>query len=128
MVNASADITFQNITLQHGSAEWGGCFEATATTPMDITFEDVIVQNCECTYGHGGGVSILSLGTQMRVRFINVVVRDSAVATVTGTGVGGAMYLATGDLDDVPGELEVFLVNSLIYDNEANREGGGINV
>ena len=128
--NASADITVQNITLQNGTDDWGACFEATATTPVDITFEDVIFQDCECTQGHGGAICILSLGTQMRARFTNVIVRDSAVATVSGTGGGGAMYLATGDYDPgsgpIPGELEVFIVNSLIYDNEANREGGGL--
>jgi len=124
-----ADITVQNITLQNGTHDWGGCVRAhtSAEQPMDITFEDVIVQDCECTYGHGGGICILPFGAQIRARFTNVIVRDCAT---TGSGVGGGMYLGSDDGGDpsIPGDLEVFIVNSLIYDNEADREGGGIDI
>ena len=123
------DNTVQNITLQNGTAASGGgvYIYTSGDNPMKVAFEDVLVQECESTAGHGGGIQIFSIGAQIKARFTNVIVRD---CTATG-GVGGGMFLSSGAADEpfTPGDVEVFITNSLIYDNTAiSREGGGIGV
>jgi hypothetical protein len=118
------DVTVQNITLQNGSYNSGvgggvGIYTS-GDNPLKVAFEDVVVQDCESA-NHGGGIGIMAYGP-IRARLTNVIVRGCAA---TGSGAGGGMWLGTGST--TPGDLEVFITNSLIYNNQAaTREGGGI--
>ena len=120
---ALSDTTVENMTFQNGSHDWGGCIRVSSTNGQtSVNLEDVIVQDCDCTHGHGGGICLLSYNYPIAARLMNVVVRRSYT-----TDAGGGIW-AGADTITEPGDVEVYIVSSMIYSNEADREAGGIAV
>ena len=116
-----SDVTAENITFQNGNHSWGGCIRiAPGDGQINFSLEDVVVQNCHCPQGHGGGICLISYDYLLAARLTNVIVRESYTADA-----GGAIW-AGSDAKTEPGEVEVYITNSTIYSNQADREAGGI--
>lgn len=118
---APSDTIIENIAFQNGSHDWGACIRVSSTNgQINFALQDVIVQDCDCTNGHGGGICLLSYNYPIAARLMNVIVRRSYT-----TGAGGGIWAGSDTITE-PGNVEVYIMNSMIYSNEADREAGGI--
>ncbi len=118
-----SDVTVENITFQNGNHRWGGCIRVEPVDgQVNFNLEDVVVQDCFCPQGHGGGVCLISYGPLLAARLTNVTVRESYTADA-----GGGIW-AGSDAKTEPGNVEVHIINSTITSNESDREAGGVAV
>ena len=118
-----SDVTAENITFQNGNHSWGGCIRiAPGDGQINFNLEDAVVQNCHCPQGHGGGICLISYSYLLAARLTNVMVRGSYTADA-----GGGIW-AGSDAKTEPGDVEVYVINSMIYSNESDREAGGVAV
>ena len=120
----SNGVTIQNITFQNGevgSSIGGGVSVASYSGPVNVSFQDVIIQDSHTTV-HGGGIGFIAVNHLIKATLANVIVRGNH-ADAAGGGVG-----ILTDADTSPGEIEIYMVNSLIYSNLAEREAGGLMV
>ena len=118
-----SDVTVENITFQNGNHSWGGCIRVEPIDgQIDFGLEDVVVQDCHCPQGHGGGICLISYSYLLAARLTNVMVRGSYTADA-----GGGIW-AGSDAGTEPGDVEVYVINSMIYSNESDREAGGVAV
>jgi hypothetical protein len=119
---APSDITIENITLQHGNiSSFGGCMTVSHSSDMiHLNLQDVIVQDCNSGGSFGGGISFLLINSQLSANLVNVIVRRGH-ADIAG---GGISIISHSD----GANAEVRIINSIIYSNTAEREGGGLQV
>ena len=119
---APSNITIENVTLQRGKiANFGGCMAVNHPSGMiHLNLQDVIVQDCNSEDSFGGGISFLLINSQLSANLVNVTVRRNH-ADVAG---GGISIISHAD----GANAEVRIVNSIIYSNTAEREGGGLQV
>jgi hypothetical protein len=121
---SSNDVTIQDITFQNGkmdSSIGGGVSVASYSGPVNVSFQDVIIQDSQTTV-HGGGIGFIAVNHLIKATLANVIVRGNH-ADAAGGGVG-----ILTDADTSPGEIEIHIMNSLIYSNSAKREAGGLMV
>jgi len=121
-----SDILIENMTFQNGSVGsgnfGGGVWVVGNGYDINVNFQDVIIQDCDSTVAHGGGISFLALNHTLTSRLTNVIVRRNHAGSA-----GGGISVLT-DFYSGLGKAEVYILNSLIYSNTAEREAGGIHV
>jgi IPT/TIG domain len=120
----SNGVTIQNITFQNGKVDssiGGGVSVASYSGPVNVSFQDVIIQDSDTTV-HGGGIGFIAVNHLIKATLANVIVRGNH-ADAAGGGVG-----ILTDADTSPGEIEIHIINSLVYSNSAKREAGGLMV
>ncbi len=119
---APSKITIENVTLQDGNfPNFGGCMAVNHPSGMiHLNLEDVIVQDCNSEGSFGGGISFLLISSQLSANLVNVVVRRSH-ADIGGGGISIISHAEGAN-------AEVRIINSVIYSNTAEREGGGLQV
>ena len=115
------DMTFQNGTVGQGSFG-AGVWVVADGHDINLNLQDVIIQDCDSTVAHGGGISFLSYNHTLTSRLTNVIVRRNHAGAA-----GGGISVLT-DFSTAPGKAEIYILNSLIYSNTAEREAGGIHV
>jgi len=118
-------VYIEGLTIQNGGES--GLFVSFENESLDITLSEVVIQNNSNEY-RGGGIHLKLLGdSDLNVWIWNSVIRHNQSPGFTnGTqGRGGGIYAASVYGNNT---IDLFIVNSLIYENEANWTGGGIDL
>jgi hypothetical protein len=118
-----SDITVENFTFQNGKTGYGqfgaGIWVRTWSGMIRFTLRDAIVQDCN-TESLGGGILFLADGP-LWASLDNVQVRRNSTK---GAG-GGISVLSDTNLTGVA-TAEVYIRNSVVQGNTAEREAGGV--
>jgi len=121
-----SDITVENFTFQNGKTGPGqfgaGIWVRTWSGMIRFTLRDAIVQDCN-TDTLGGGIVFLAVGP-LWANLDNVQVRRNSTKE---SGGGIAVLSDTNNLTDFA-TAEVYIRNSVVQGNTAEREAGGVEV
>jgi hypothetical protein len=119
----SSDITVENFTFQNGKTGHGqfgaGIYISPQFGMIRFTLRDAIVQDCN-TESLGGGIVFLAY-SPLWASLDNVQVRRNS----TKVAGGGISVLSDTDFTDFA-TAEVYIRNSVVQGNAAEREAGGV--
>lgn len=118
-------VSIEGLTIQNGSES--GLRVYCQDGSLDITLNQVVIQNNINEY-MGGGISLRTCengSANMRI-WDSVIRYNQAPGNVMGRyGKGGGTYAHS---DGGSSSIDLLIVNSLIYENQARATGGGIDV
>ncbi len=122
-------VTVEGLTIQNGSGKGygngGGLVVDLSNQSLNVTLRDVVIQNNSNEY-RGGGIYLRTRGNGA----INVEIWDSVIRynqspgyAEGGQGRGGGICATSRGGNS---SIDLLIANSLIYKNQANWTGGGI--
>ena len=121
--SAGYEATIEGLTVQHGT--YSGLYVRVTNGSIDLTLNNVIIQY-NTTWYMGGGVYLEIDGNGAAdVKIFNSIIRFNQAGVDGRYGRSGGIHADTGYGNSA---LNLLIVNSLIYKNEARATGGGIGI
>ncbi len=123
-------VSIEGVTLQNGSGGGtggNGLYVWCENASLDITLDRVLIQYNSTEYAGGG----IRLGTYengaIHMKVCDSVIRynQSRGSSTGGQGWGGGIFARSCEGNST---IDLLIVNSLIYENQANGNGAGIDI
>ena len=118
-------VTIEGVTIQNGSES--GLYVSFQNESLDITLNNAVIQN-NSNWDRGGGIYLRPRSNAtIRIEVRNSIIRNnqSQGSEERRQGRGGGIWAFSCNGNS---SVDLLIVNSLIYMNQANWTGGGIEV